>query len=103
MMSTIRDTATTLLQQRGMGSYVSQAEPIIEGLEARDAVIVERLTDYAVGMGVDESEVDQLLVEVGLRAPRVRSCRSPTVASPVPTPTTRPRRGLRGSSTGSTR
>ena len=69
-MSTIRETATTLLQQRGMGSYVNQAEPVIEALEARDAVIAERLTDYAVEAGVDEDEVQRLLTEVGLMAPR---------------------------------
>lgn len=69
MINTIRETATSLLQQRGMGSYITQAEPVIEGLEARDAVITERLTDYAVGMGVSEDEVDRLMVEVGLRAP----------------------------------
>lgn len=75
MMSTIRETVGELMRERGMSSYLTAADPVIRGLEARDAVICERLTDFAIEQGLDEVDAQNALAEVGLRPP-VRSLAS---------------------------
>lgn len=65
-MTTINDTVNSALRERGYGSYVSAAQPIIDVLTDRERQISDQLLSYAQDMGADPSDVREKLAELGM-------------------------------------
>jgi hypothetical protein len=68
-MSNVREVVIETMRDSGLASYEGRATPVIEALTAREAEIAERLTEGAIDMGADRTQVRLLLTEVGLLTP----------------------------------
>lgn len=68
-MTNISETVHTSLRSHGYGDYTQYAAPVIADLEAREAQIVEALTQYAQERGLSGQDVQVALVEIGLKDP----------------------------------
>ncbi len=68
-MTNITETVQSALTASGNGQYFSYAAPVIEALEQREANAVGYLTRFAVTQGMDEDQVNDVLVQAGLVEP----------------------------------
>lgn len=65
--ATIAGTVEQALTARGYGSYMAQAQPVIEALTAREQAISKHLLEVATeSMDLDGGNVRQVLIEAGL-------------------------------------
>ena len=69
MTSTISDTVSAALTRHGLGSYMSQARPVVDDLQNREAEIAESLIGFATSAGMPEAEAVAAIREVGLYMP----------------------------------
>jgi hypothetical protein len=65
-MSTINETITNALPSGTTRSYPEYVRLVDEALTEREYVIRESLTEFALGKGLQDYEVDGVLDEVGL-------------------------------------
>lgn len=65
-MSSVRDTVITTMQSAGLGSYASQAGPVITALENRESEIVDNLISFASENGMDKATSLRALNDCGL-------------------------------------
>lgn len=65
-MSTIRTAIVQSAQANGLGSYLSEAEPIIADLEAAVEKVAEGIREAARETGISASLVEDTLINVGL-------------------------------------
>lgn len=66
-MSIIRNIIITSINQtNGESPSYSSLEPVIEALEDRETEIVSYLRGYALSKGLSETEINGLLIDVGL-------------------------------------
>jgi hypothetical protein len=65
-VSTIRETVETVMHERGLGHYLSHAEPVIEALTEREYGITDSLRESAAAIGIDAAEVEDAIADSGL-------------------------------------
>jgi hypothetical protein len=67
--STIPETVESTLRNAGLGSYTSQARPVVDALVAREASICNDLIDFASEQGMGREAVVGALREAGMHVP----------------------------------
>lgn len=66
MQSTIRRYTQDAMSNHGMGSYVSQAGPVLDSLAEREELAGEVLIQRAASLGLDRTQAEEVLIESGL-------------------------------------
>jgi hypothetical protein len=69
MTSTINDTVQGALSQAGLGSYGSQARPVVDALVAREQEMADALIGYATQQGMREEDAAAACRQVGMHLP----------------------------------
>lgn len=72
-MASIRETVAEHLRSAGLGSYGSQAEPVIGALEDREYAIVDQLITFAVNSGLAHSRAVDAIQSAGLSVRPIQS------------------------------
>lgn len=67
-MSTVRETIETEMRNRGLSSYLRQAEPVIAAAEAREHEAVDALIEFATSQGLGRDQARNAITEAGLQA-----------------------------------
>jgi len=69
MSTDIRTTVQTVLSQRGLGSYMRDAEPVIEALLERERGIYNDLLTSGTSLGASPQQVTDVLNAAGVTSP----------------------------------
>lgn len=68
-MTTINETVEQTMRNRGYGSYMSYAEPVITALVNREQEICGHLIRFGTEQGLAEDQTRDLLRNVGMAVP----------------------------------
>lgn len=66
MSTTINETVTAELSARGLTSYTTSAQPVIQKLTEREREISDKLLAFATDQGASAGEVREFLVSLGM-------------------------------------
>ena len=69
MTTTIQETVSTALRDRGLGSYADSAGPVIDVLVDRERNISEQLLTIASDLGADPGDIREQLSRLGMAVP----------------------------------
>lgn len=73
MQTTIEQTCATALNAAGLGSYISQARPVVTRLVEREENLARDLITWAGQHGLPEDQARQMLHAYGMHVPQLVS------------------------------
>lgn len=67
--ASVRETIRRSLDERGLGSYTREAEPVITALEEREVFLSNEIADVADEAGMPRDEALSTLRQLGMEVP----------------------------------
>lgn len=67
--ASVRETISRSLSANNLGSYMSQAEPVITALEEREVYLAGEIADAAEENGMARRDTLSVLAEIGMSVP----------------------------------